>query len=155
MDIFYIHICCKICKVFEKTKINEKEAGVAHFCKKTVAAHTKALTKATFSAIKWLVESFHHFVALKWIQLTLFCVWNRTRLAAKKFGNFFCDKSWAFWLQAQQQQQLQRNGANAMEHKPWDCFFKKGQPRPLFVYFQSFQSNIIQFFNKLMWKTSI
>jgi len=31
MDIFHIHICCKICNVFEKTKINEKEAWVAHF----------------------------------------------------------------------------------------------------------------------------
>ena len=31
MDIFHIGICCKICIVFQKTKINEKEAGVGLF----------------------------------------------------------------------------------------------------------------------------
>ena len=28
MDIFHLQLGCKICNVFEKTKINEKEAGV-------------------------------------------------------------------------------------------------------------------------------
>ena len=32
------------------------------------------------------------------------------------------------------------------------CFKKNGQSRPLFVYFQSFQSNILQFTTKLIWK---
>ena len=31
MDIFHLSICFKICSVFEKTKINEKEAGVDPF----------------------------------------------------------------------------------------------------------------------------
>ena len=29
--LFHIHICCKICNVFEKNKINEKEARVGPF----------------------------------------------------------------------------------------------------------------------------
>ena len=32
---FHTRICCKICNVFEKTKINEKEAGVGPFFIKT------------------------------------------------------------------------------------------------------------------------
>ena len=34
MDFFHIGICCKFCNVFEKTKINEKEAVVGPFSKK-------------------------------------------------------------------------------------------------------------------------
>ena len=30
-------------------------------------------------------------------------------------------------------------------------FLKMGQPRPLFVYFRSFQTNITNFYNKYMW----
>ena len=33
MDIFHIPNCCKICGVFEKTKLNEKEAGGGPFKK--------------------------------------------------------------------------------------------------------------------------
>ena len=35
MDIFHISICFQICCVFEKTKINEKEAGVGPFKKRS------------------------------------------------------------------------------------------------------------------------
>ena len=52
MDIFYIHICCKICKVFEKTKINEKEAGVAHFCKKNCCSTHKSIDKSNLFCYK-------------------------------------------------------------------------------------------------------
>ena len=31
MTFFHMRICCKICNVFEKTKINEKETGLARF----------------------------------------------------------------------------------------------------------------------------
>ena len=33
-DFFHLSICCKICNVFEKTKINKKEATVGPFFKK-------------------------------------------------------------------------------------------------------------------------
>ena len=31
---FFTFICCKNCNVFEKTKINKKRPGLAHFLKK-------------------------------------------------------------------------------------------------------------------------
>ena len=31
---FHIHICCKICNVFEKTKKMKKRPGLGHFLKK-------------------------------------------------------------------------------------------------------------------------
>jgi len=44
MDIFHIHICCKICNnCFEKMKINKKEAKVGPFFfkKKNFLAYVK------------------------------------------------------------------------------------------------------------------
>ena len=76
MDIFHIHICCKIFDVFEMTKIKEKEAGVGPFVRNKHFVNYDATVELTTYLRRFNFHLSHNGFASQQRKILFLSKWN-------------------------------------------------------------------------------